>query len=331
MNLGRYAEVRILVILGVITLAFHLAATLRSLLAMFADVFLIVILSYLLAFVLEPAVGRLAKNGLSRMAAAGAVYLVIAIASVTLVWVVLPTTVLQFGLLASAVPAILPTDQVWAGRVESFLAATVASSTQLASGLAAAAAGVLLVLFLSFYFLIERKEISKAILNLIPDQYEDDYLFLEKVLTETFASFLRVQVVLGLALGLITLLTLFVLRVEFALSTAIFSTVLAMIPVVGPVLMLIPVVLATVIISVQKTIIAVVVILLAAQLVYNLWAPKLLGDSLKIHPIVVFLSFIVGYKVAGAWGAIFAVPVAAAGAIIGQEVLKHWKEEADSK
>jgi len=34
-----------------------------------------------------------------------------------------------------------------------------------------------------------------------------------------------------------------------------------------------------------------------------------MGKAFKIHPIVVLLSFIVGFKVAGIMGAIFAIPV----------------------
>jgi len=52
-----------------------------------------------------------------------------------------------------------------------------------------------------------------------------------------------------------------------------------------------------------------VILLLAQQIIFNIWGPKFIGKAFKIHPIVVLLSFIVGFKIAGVMGAIFAIPV----------------------
>ena len=201
-------------------------------------------------------------------------------------------------------------------RVENFLNAAANNSVALAGGVASTATNILLIFILSFYFLISRGEISRFIKDIIPDEYEEDYAFLEKTLNQTFASFLQIQVVLGLLLGLITLITLLILGINFAVSTAIFAGILAMVPVVGAVIFVIPVALAGLTVSVQKMIIAVAVVILAAQLVYNVVAPKLMGAALKIHPIIVLLSFLIGYRIAGVWGAIFAVPVTSSAALV---------------
>jgi predicted PurR-regulated permease PerM len=273
---------------------------------------------------------KVTRRGLPRIWAAAVVYIALAATAIILIAVALPTTVSQIAQLSTVVPTYLPQNSFLSGRIEGFLANTANNSISLASSLASAATGLLLVFILSFYILISRTEISKLIRDIIPDEYEEDYLFLEKVMNETFASFLRVQVVLGLALGAITLITLLILGINFALSTAVFAGILAMIPVVGSIIFLAPIVLAAMTASFQKFVIAVVVIILAAQLVYNLLAPKLLGTAMKIHPIIVLLSFLAGYRLAGIWGAIFAVPVTSALAIIGRDLLQYWREEADS-
>ncbi|MCL4397949.1 AI-2E family transporter [Patescibacteria group bacterium] len=329
MKFKDFPELRILAILGIITLGWHLLGLFSSFLGLFADLFILLILSWVLAFILEPLVVKISSGGIPRIAAAIITYLALAAGVVLLVLVVLPTMVTQFSQLATLVPAYLPDNSFLSARVESFLSTTANNSLVLASGVATTATNLLLILILSFYFLISRKEISKFFLDIIPDEYEEDYLFLEKTLNQTFASFIQIQVVLGLLLGLITLLTLVILNINFALSTALLSGILAMIPVVGSVIFVIPIILAGLTVSVQKMIIAVIVVILAAQLVYNLVAPKLMGTALKIHPIIVLLSFLIGYKLAGVWGAIFAIPVTSALAIIGKDLLKYWKEEAD--
>ena len=300
-----------------------------SFLGIFTDIFILLVLSWILAFILEPLVAKISRAGLPRLLAALAVYLAVALTVVILVVMVLPTTVSQISQLSSLIPSYLPQGSFLSARVENFLNAAANNSVALAGGVASTATNILLIFILSFYFLISRGEISRFIKDIIPDEYEEDYAFLEKTLNQTFASFLQIQVVLGLLLGLITLITLLILGINFAVSTAIFAGILAMVPVVGAIIFVIPVALAGLTVSVQKMIIAVAVVILAAQLVYNVVAPKLMGAALKIHPIIVLLSFLIGYRIAGVWGAIFAVPVTSSAALVAKELLKYWKTEAD--
>ena len=323
MKISNFPELRILAILGIITLGWHLFGVFGSFISLFADIFLLLILSWILSFVLEPLVESLSKKGLSRMMSAVIIYLAVALCAIVLIWVVLPTTLTQLTQLAGNLPIFLPE------KIVQFLTGTIGNYVSFASGVASTLTGLLLVFIFSFYFLLSRKEISRFVLEILPEEYEEDYLFLEKVLNNTFASFLQIQIVLGLVMGAITFITLTVLGINLAVSTSIVAAILAMIPVVGPVLMIFPVVLATLSISMQKMLIATSVIILTGQLVYNILSPKLLGTALKIHPIIVLLSFLVGYRLGGVWGAIFAVPVTSAIFIIVKEILKYWKQEAD--
>ncbi|MBI4099381.1 AI-2E family transporter [Candidatus Microgenomates bacterium] len=328
-QLSNLTEFRIFLILAIIVLVWHLISLLGSFLGLFTDVALLVFLSWILAFILEPLVTSLANRGLHRIAAAVVIYVGIAALLFGLVWLVLPTTIAQFAQLVNVVPLYLPQNTLFSSQIQSFLVTTLSNSVAAAGQLASGLTGLLLIFIISFYVLISKKEISTTIKNLIPDEYEDDYEFLENVINTTFASFLRVQVFLGVILGFIAFLTLAILRIDFALSTGVASGILAMVPAVGPFLFLIPPILAALTISVEKLAIVVIVLVLAAQLVYNFLSPKLLGEALKIHPLIVLLSFLIGYKLAGVWGAIFAVPVTSALAIIGQDILEYWQDEAD--
>lgn len=298
--------------------------------AIFSDIFILIILSWVLAFILEPLVTKISKAlALPRLWSAALVYLFLGILAIIIVWAVLPTIVSQVSQFAYLVPSYLPENFLLGPKFETFINNTANNTISLASGVASTATGILLVFILSFYFLMAKEEISRFILKIIPDEYEKDYLFLEKTINETFASFLQIQIVMGLIMGTITLVTLLILGVNFPLSTSLFSAILAMIPVVGAIIFLIPVILAGLTVSIEKTIIAVTIILLAAQLVFNVLGPKLLGSALKIHPIVILLSFIIGYRIAGVWGAIFAVPITSALFVIVKDLLKYWHQETD--
>lgn len=329
MTTSRSPEIRILVILAIIALSWHLLRIFGSLLGIFTDVFLILFLSWILSFILEPFVVSLQKHSFNRIFAAALVYCVIALLFLSFVVIVIPTTITQVSQFSTIIPAYLPQNSIFSSQLQAFLTSSLSNSIALISRVASGLAGLILIFILSFYFLFSKKEISQTIKKIIPDQYEDAYAFLEKVINTSFASFVRVQVFLGLALGLVTFVSLTILGINFALSTSLASAILAMIPVIGAVLFLLPPILAAVTISFEKLAIIVIVLLLAAQLVYNIWAPKLLGQVLKIHPIIVLVSFLIGYKIAGIWGAVFAVPITSSVAIIGKDLLKYWQEAAD--
>lgn len=329
LNLGKYPEWRILGVLGVIVLGWYLLSMLGGLVGIFSDVLVIIFLAWILAFVIEPVVVKLANKGLGRTGATLVSYGGVAVILGLGIWIVLPTMVPQLAQFATVIPQYLPQNSLWTPRIEGFITSTIANSVVIASQVASGLANVLLVYILSVYFSISRKEISETILKIIPDQYEEDYRFFEEVINKTFASFLRIQMLMGFVLGVVTLVVMLILQVNFAVSTSLVSGILAMIPVVGPILFLIPPILAAATVSVDKVIIVTVVLILIAQLVYNVWAPRLLGKALRIHPIIVLLSFLVGYKMAGIWGAIFSVPVTSAITIIARDLILYWKEEAD--
>lgn len=55
-------------------------------------------------------------------------------------------------------------------------------------------------------------------------------------------------------------------------------------------------------------------------LLVNVLQPKLVQESLGLHPILLFLGLLVGVQVAGLWGALFGVPVLAVIVIL----VNHW-------
>lgn len=330
-SLSKLPEWRVLGFMAIIALAYYLFTIFSSFVSFFADVFLLLFLSWILAFLIDPIVAYLTTRGLSRTLAAALIYVIFGAIAIVLILNGVPVALAQLAQFSATVPSLIPSNSFLTPHIEGFFNSTLANSVNLAAQLASALTNIILIVILSFYFLVSKEEISKFILQIIPDNYEDDYKFLQSTLNTTFASFLRVQVFLGLLIGVITFVTLFVLKVDFALSTAIISALLAMIPVIGAILFLIPPLIAALIASPQKFLIVAAVLILANQLVGNILSPKLLGRALKIHPIVVLISFLIGYKIAGVWGAIFAVPVTSALAIIIKDVLKYWKQEADSK
>lgn len=319
-------EKRIFYILLSILAGFFLLQQAWNFISLFSDIILLTILSWLLAFILEPIVKKLATKKVSRLAAAGIIYLALAIFLTVIGLIIIPTIVSQLTILAHVIPPFFDSAPEWATRFQSFITTTLSNSVTIAQSIAATFLNLILVLIFSFYFLIDRERISKTIYNLLPDDWEDEYRFLEKVINTSFAGFLRVQVALGIIVGISTFLVLVILRVNYALSASVAAGILAIIPVVGPILAIIPPLLPALLVSLNTGLITLAVLFLLQQIIYNVISPKVIGDTLKLHPIFVLLSFVIGYKIGGAWGAVFAVPVTSAIVVITREFLTHWQK-----
>jgi hypothetical protein len=100
-------------------------------------------------------------------------------------------------------------------------------------------------------------------------------------------------------------------QLPYALVLSLLSGLVMLIPFIGPYLAVAPPVILAVILA-PNTVWWVFGLLFVLQaLVINVLAPRILSQSVGIHPLLVFAAVLVGAKVAGAWGAIFGVPLAA--------------------
>ncbi|MFW2381162.1 MAG: AI-2E family transporter [Acidimicrobiales bacterium] len=129
----------------------------------------------------------------------------------------------------------------------------------------------------------------------------------------TTSSYLRGVGLTGLVDGVMIGIALAVLGVPLYVPLALLTFLGAFIPVVGATLagiLAAAVALATK--GPTTALIVVGVVLAVQQIEGNLLAPLLLGRAVQLHPVTILLSLAVGATVAGIWGALLAVPAAAA-------------------
>jgi len=83
------------------------------------------------------------------------------------------------------------------------------------------------------------------------------------------------------------------------------------IPVIGPYLAMAPPLILAVIFNPSSVWWVFVLLFVLQFVVINVMMPRIMGQSVGLHPVVIFAAVLVGARVGGAWGAIFGVPVAA--------------------
>jgi predicted PurR-regulated permease PerM len=75
-------------------------------------------------------------------------------------------------------------------------------------------------------------------------------------------------------------------------------------------------------------VVTVVGLLILQQIVVNIIGPKVVGDALGLHPMVVLLALLVGIRVAGVWGAVFAIPLAGVIYAMGYSLYRRQRASA---
>jgi predicted PurR-regulated permease PerM len=152
--------------------------------------------------------------------------------------------------------------------------------------------------FIAAYLLVDVRRFEAAFLSAVPHDYRRD----AKTLWDAFGYSLS-RYLGGLALvlfiqGAISAVGLLLLGVPYALVLGAFVSVAAVIPYLGAWLSAIPAVLVALTVSPTTALLTALLFLGIQQLEGNFLTPKIQGDTLRMHPILVFLAVIIG----GDWG-----------------------------
>ncbi len=312
-----YSLIRILVILMIIAIGSYVVTIAWSIISNFLDLFVILLSAWLLSFIFQPIVDliqRLFK--FSKLVSTSITYLLISILLVAAIFLYIPLVSSQIAILSNIIPIYLATAPKFVVDASNSLSVQFGSTITLIPSAAQFLFSTLIALILSFYFIIDREKINYEFINLVPKSWLNVLLYIEQVVNNTFASFLRVQLFFAITTALLTWIILKILNIDFAASIALLAGILAFIPLLGPLLALIPPVLVSLLIDPIKAVIIGIFLLITQQIIFNVIGPKLLGKAFKLHPAIILISFIVGLKFAGGIGAVFAIPVLGISAVM---------------
>jgi predicted PurR-regulated permease PerM len=167
------------------------------------------------------------------------------------------------------------------------------------------------VIFIGAYLLVDVRRIKAAFLRAAPHDYRHD----AKTLWEAFGYSLS-RYLGGLALvlaiqGAISAAGLFLIGVPYALVLGALVSVTAVIPYLGAWISAIPAVVVALTVSPTTALLTALLYLGIQQLEGNFLTPKIQGDTLRVHPILVFLAVVVGGGLGGVLGVVMAVPTLA--------------------
>ncbi|MBW9151525.1 AI-2E family transporter [Clostridium estertheticum] len=128
----------------------------------------------------------------------------------------------------------------------------------------------------------------------------------------TFYKYIRGQLLEACIVGVLSAIVLYFVGIDYALIIGIIAGICNMIPYIGPVVgTILAVIIALLSGQPIKAVWAVVGMIVVQEVDNKLLAPKIVGDSVGLHPVFTMLAIIIGGSVWGLIGMMIAVPVAA--------------------
>lgn len=309
----QFTALKLLVILLIIAVSIYLLQIAWQVLSNFSDILIMLILAWVLSFILEPLVNFISNTfKFSRLIATVIIYTFFTVLISVMIFIFIPLVIIQFQSLSTVIPNYLESYPQLLKTWNTSITKSADVFISLIPSFATVIIDFLLMLILSFYLVVDKERISNEIYNLSPKNWHKNLKFIQEVIDNTFSSFFRIQIVFGIIAGISTWIVLTIFGIGFAASLSLIAGILTIIPVFGPFMGAFPpafIVLVTKPQTPLEALLIYVILVLIQQVVFNVFGPKLMGNAFKLHPLVVFLSIILGFKIAGALGAVFVVPI----------------------
>ncbi len=174
---------------------------------------------------------------------------------------------------------------------------------------------------LAFYFLIDLENVQQRLLGVFPERRRAEAAHVGRQLNTALGGFLRGQLLVALIVGILLSVGYRIIGLEFWLLIGLIGGLLNIVPFLGPwVGGALGVVIALTTGDVTTAIWAIVVAVVVQQIDNNFVSPTVLRATVRLHPAATLLVLVLAGALAGVWGVIVAVPLAAAVKI----VLGHW-------
>jgi predicted PurR-regulated permease PerM len=181
---------------------------------------------------------------------------------------------------------------------------------------------VIIIPFVTFFFLKDGGLIRRYILGLVPNKYLETTVSTAEKLELSIGRYFRALILQCTSVGLVAFLLLSGAGLETALAVGIFTGLANAIPYFGPVMGFLVGSVAGVVQTGDFSLIPrILVAMTATQLMDNLvFQPAIFSRAARAHPLVVLFAVLVGAQLGGLVGMLIAIPVLTTALVITSEI-----------
>ena len=304
-----------------------------------------VLIAVFLALAMNPAVNWFQAHGIRRRGLATGITAVLVLAGFALLGLLfIPTLVGEVNGFAGALPDYVDDithrrgrlgfleskyhvtqrvrDAIEEGGTTRVLGLT-GTAVAITKGIITAIVAVVTIMFMTVFMLLEGPAWVERFYALLPERSRDRWRDVGQQIYSTVGGYVTGNLFISLIAGVTSTLVLLALRVPYAVALGLLVAILDLIPLAGATIAAIIVCSIGFLHSLAAGIILLVFFIVYQQLENHVLQPLVYSRTVRLSPLVILISVLIGAQIAGVLGALAAIPVA--GTI--QVVLLSWLEE----
>jgi putative permease len=304
------------------------------------------LLSFVFAYLLDPAVVLLERRGLRRTWGIVALYLVLTVLSVFVVAFIVPFASIRWEAFLTGLPTylqkgkeivlawkmqVVPSSAAdeWRWLFETGAGQLDKLTARLGAGVYAAATGFVFNLFnlvlapiLILFMLWYKEEIKGGIITWLPPSRREAILMLGREINASVGGYIRGQLIVSVIVAVLSIIALFVLGIDYPFLNGIFAGLASILPFIGVILATLPP-LFFAYVQYESGLVLLKVIG-AFSVIYFLEGyvvkPLVFQESMDLNPLVTIIVVMLFGELMGFWGILLAIPIAAAVRIVVDHV-----------
>ena len=294
------------------------------------------VLGAALAFLIQPGVARLVAFGLPRVLAIAVMFVAIIAVLAGLVLLVVPLGISEVGQLQVQAPSLAAAAQdrinsLQGSPIELFgfkidlrgTTETINSHLReyllgqfvnaVSIGLTALTTLLQLVLtfIVAFLLALDAASIKRALRRFVPSDYRTDFDQIWRRVRKMLYAYVRGQLIIAGMIGILCGIACAVLGLADPVALGLIAGITALVPYIGPFVGAVPAILVGLAASPFKALLIAIAYFVISNVILNFVYPKVMGDAVRLPPILVIVAFIAGFSWAGILGMFIAVPLAA--------------------
>ncbi len=306
------------------------------------------LLSFVIAYLLDPLVIRGEKSGLQRVTAIIILYALLGLVSAFILIYIVPLVTMKWESLLKNLPFYIqrvkeliisqkgrllessPAADEMGWLLDTITGNVEKAAGKIGSGLYTAASRVAFNIFnlvlapiLVFFMLYYKHAVIEGIKVWIPSRQREYVLTFGREVNESIGGYIRGQLIVSLIVAVFSTIALYYLDVDYALLNGIFAGLASILPFIGVILATLPP-LFFAYVKFQSAVVLVKVVAVFAAIYFlegYLIKPLVFKESMNLNPLMTIVVVMAFGEMMGFWGIILAIPIAAAIKIF----MVHWR------
>lgn len=181
---------------------------------------------------------------------------------------------------------------------------------------------IVLLPVLAFYFALDSRKLKHEFVGALPRRWRKETSRMIHEFNLIMHSYVVGQTILCAIAGVVVGLFLFAWHVPFALTLGLLAGFTRAIPIIGPIIGGIPIVILTLVTAGIPAAIAVLAFFTFMHFAESKFLmPYVIGERMNLHPVVIILVLLIGQEFGGLLGMFFAPPIAA---LVRVVIRRYW-------